>query len=149
VWGIDEKYMATPDPKFQKAAREFRTLSEAAVKKITAQNIYEYQTNGVTVVRSIVDDPWIELLREACETSQDNPGEYAEYLQKPTDEGIFFTDLEIARRDPVIAAFIAYSPVAAVTGTILQTKSIRYLYDQLFVKEAGVSTRTPWHLDGG
>jgi hypothetical protein len=44
VWGNDEKLMATPDQKFQKAAREFRTLSEATVKKNTAQNIYEYMS---------------------------------------------------------------------------------------------------------
>ena len=26
---------------------------------------------------------------------------------------------------------------------------MRYLYDQLFIKEPGVTTRTPWHQDGG
>jgi hypothetical protein len=35
-----------------------------------------------------LDAPWIDLLREVCETAQDNPGEFAEYLQKPTDEGV-------------------------------------------------------------
>ena len=37
----------------------------------------------------------------------------------------------------------------AVAGAVTGSSEVRYLYDQLFVKEKGVSTKTPWHQDGG
>ena len=38
---------------------------------------------------------------------------------------------------------------AAVAGAIMESDSIHYLYDQLFVKEQGVSTHMPWQQHGG
>ena len=36
-----------------------------------------------------------------------------------------------------------------MAGTLTRSSSVRYLYDQLFVREKGVSVPTPWHQDGG
>jgi hypothetical protein len=83
----------------------------------------------------------VELLRDGCELAQDEAGSYTEYLNKPTDEGIFFTNLKMARHLPLFSAFSLYGLAAvAVAGTVVGSTSARYLYDQLFVKEKGVST---------
>jgi ectoine hydroxylase-related dioxygenase (phytanoyl-CoA dioxygenase family) len=144
-------WMADPGPAYARRSvrRLLQSQADAAVQAVTEANIREYHSTGVTKVRNVVSKEWIELLREGCEVAQDEAGPYAEYLQRPKDEGIFFTDLELARRLPLFAAFSLHGPAAAVAGTLLGSQSIRYLYDQLFVKEAGVSTLTPWHQDGG
>lgn len=121
----------------------------AAAASITQANIDEYRTLGVTKFSNVISPEWINLLRDGCELAQDEAGPYAEYLNKPTDEGMFFTDLELARRLPLFAAFSLYGPAAAIAGTLMGSHTVRYLYDQLFVKERGVSTTTPWHQDGG
>ena len=121
----------------------------AALSLVTDDHIKEYRTQGVTKISNVITHEWIDLLRTGCEIAQDEAGPNAEYLSQPTDEGIFFTDLELARRLPTFAAFSMYSPVAAIAGTLMGSNTIRYLYDQLFIKERGVSTNTPWHQDGG
>jgi ectoine hydroxylase-related dioxygenase (phytanoyl-CoA dioxygenase family) len=142
-------WMAAPDKALVPSHRQGLTEAEFAMSQVTAENIRQYNTDGVTVVRNVVPHRWIDALRRGCEVAQDEAGPYAEYLQQATDAGIFFTDLELSRRLPLFSAFCQYSPVAAVAGILMGTKSIRYLYDQLFVKEKGVSTTTPWHQDGG
>ena len=92
----------------------------------------EYQRHGVTKISHVISPEWIDLLRTGCETAQDEAGPSAEYLNQSTDEGIFFTDLEMARRLPVFAAFSMYSPVAAVAGTLMGSNTVRYLYDQIY-----------------
>jgi ectoine hydroxylase-related dioxygenase (phytanoyl-CoA dioxygenase family) len=126
-----------------------RDQAVQAAACVTKTNMDEYEQLGVTKVSKVISQEWINLLREGCDLAQDEAGPYAEYLNKPTDEGIFFTDLELARRLPLFAAFSLYSPVAAIAGTLMGSHTVRYLYDQLFVKEKGVSTATPWHQDGG
>ena len=142
-------WMADPGPAFTKAAKVLAQEADQAAAKITPEIRTEYNENGVAVIRNVVSQRWITALRNACEDAEDEPGPYAEYLHKPTDQGIFFTDLELARRLPIFAAFSLYGPCAAVAGSVTDSPSILYLYDQLFVKEQGVSTHTPWHQDGG
>jgi ectoine hydroxylase-related dioxygenase (phytanoyl-CoA dioxygenase family) len=145
-----QPWMASTDSVVSNAVRErWQRQATAAAKAVTAANLEEYRTLGVTKVSNVITPEWIELLREACEVAQDEAGPYAEYLNQPTDVGLFFTDLEMARRLPIFAAFALYGPAAAVAGTLMGADTVRYLYDQLFVKEQGVSTLTPWHQDGG
>ncbi|KAJ8611741.1 hypothetical protein CTAYLR_009515 [Chrysophaeum taylorii] len=108
-----------------------------------------YARDGVTVVRGVVAPFWIELLREGCEEAQDEASDLAQFIGAPTDASTFFTDLELARRLPSFAAFALHGPCAAVASGITGSKSVRYLYDQLFLKPEGVSVPTPWHQDGG
>lgn len=145
----DNSWMAPTSLSFQKAQAQLRREADQAAKLVTPEIRREYMRDGVTVVRNAVNRRWIEALREGCEEAQDNIGPFGEYLHKPTDDGIFFTDLELARRLPVFSAFSQYGPCGAVAGAVMGSSSVRYLYDQLFVKEAGVSTSTPWHQDGG
>ena len=145
----EASWMAPTGKAFEKARLQLSKEANQAAMLVTPEIRQEYKRDGVTVVRNAVSQRWIETLREACEDAQDNPGPYGEYLHKPTDDGIFFADLELARRLPTFSAFAQYGPCAAVAGAVMGSSSVRYLYDQLFIKEPGVSTVTPWHQDGG
>jgi hypothetical protein len=124
-----------------------RDAASAALKTLAARE--EFERNGVAPLRGVIKKEWIEILREGCETAQDEPGPSGQWLGKPTDAGTFFTDLEIARRLPAFAAFALHGPCAAIAGSATASTSMRYLYDQLFIKERGVNLPTPWHQDGG
>lgn len=126
---------------FAAEARQAAALAE----KVAA----DYSRDGVAVVRGAVSPAWVDLLRGACEAAQDDPGPGGQYLGPATDAGTFFTDLEMARRIPAFAAFALHGPCAAIAGTVTGAAEVRYLYDQLFIKETGVSLPTPWHQDGG
>lgn len=133
----------------QRTARLLREQANQATLQVTPQHIHQYQTTGVCKVENVVSPTWLAALRDGCVLAQDEAGPYAEYLHAATDTGTFFTDLEMARRLPLFSAFALHGPAAAVAGTVMQSNTARYLYDQLFVKEQGVSTVTPWHQDGG
>jgi ectoine hydroxylase-related dioxygenase (phytanoyl-CoA dioxygenase family) len=133
----------------QDAMRWLAKQADAAAATVTDAHRQEYLTTGATKVANVISKQWVEALREGCEVAQDEAGSFAEYLQKPTDSGIFFSDLELARRLPLFSAFSLYGPAAAVAGSVMGSDTVRYLYDQLFVKEEGVTTQTPWHQDGG
>jgi hypothetical protein len=79
---------------------------------VTPEMRQEYARDGVTVVRNAVSQEWIEALREGCQEAQDQVSPFGEYLQKPSDGGIFFTDLELARRLPIFSAFSQFGPGA-------------------------------------
>ena len=144
-----EAWMAPPGDAYENARTQLAKEADAAAKLVTPEVRAAYVRDGVAVVRGVVSKPWLEALKEGCELAQDEAGPFSEYLHKPTDTGIFFTDLELARRLPVFSAFALHGPCAAVAGSVMESSSVRYLYDQLFVKEPGVSTLTPWHQDGG
>lgn len=131
------------------AERLPRFEAEAAAAADAALGVAEaYKRDGVAVVRDVVSAFWIDALRAGCEEAQDASGPFAQYMGAPRDAGTFFTDLEMARRLPTFAHFALSGPCAAVAGVATQSSSVRYLYDQLFIKE-GVSVPTPWHQDGG
>jgi ectoine hydroxylase-related dioxygenase (phytanoyl-CoA dioxygenase family) len=149
-WSTSPPLMADADTLLSRATKQaLAQQATAAAASVTQANIEEYRTLGVTKISNVISPQWIDLLRDGCDLAQDEAGPYAEYLNKPTDAGIFFTDLELARRLPLFAAFSLYGPASAIAGTLMGSNTVRYLYDQLFVKERGVSTTTPWHQDGG
>lgn len=142
-------WMAAPGQAYERASVRLAKEADAAARLVTPEVRFAYEQDGVAVVRGVVSKEWLQSLREGCELAQDEAGPYSEYLHKPKDAGIFFTDLELARRLPPFAAFALHGPCSAVAGAVMGSSSVRYLYDQIFIKEQGVSTRTPWHQDGG
>ena len=85
------------DAEFDAAAADSAARAELALA--------EYERDGVAVVRRVVGERWVSLLRQACEDAQDDPGPAGQFLAAPTDAGAYFTDLEMARRMPAFAAF--------------------------------------------
>lgn len=114
-------------------------------REITSQEIVEYNNNGVVKLSSIFDLEWIKQLREATEAAMKNPSKYAEEYAK--GNGKFFGDLDVAKRFDAFNDFIYNSGAGKIMGSIMQSRKINFFYDQLFVKEPGTNTSTPWHQD--
>lgn len=118
---------------------------DKAAREITADEIAEYQHNGVVKLAAIFDMEWIEHLRQAVDIAMAEPGPYAEeYAQ---GDGRFFGDLDVARRHAGVRDFVYNSPAAEIAGTIMVSNKINFFYDQLLVKEPGTPVATPWHQD--
>jgi hypothetical protein len=90
---------------------------------VTKSNMDEYNRLGVTKVSNGISTEWVDLLRDGCDIAQVEVGTFAEYLNQLTDAGIFFTDLELAQRLPLFAAFSMYSPMAAVARTLMGSQT--------------------------
>ena len=105
---------------------------------ITEEDIQEFEAAGAICLRGLFDHSWIDLLSVAIDAG----------LAKD-DEGKskFQLDHTMAKENPAVRKFVFESPAAAIAKTIMRTETVRYYFDQLFVKEPGVEAPTPWHQD--
>ncbi|MDE0797310.1 MAG: phytanoyl-CoA dioxygenase family protein, partial [Alphaproteobacteria bacterium] len=53
----------------------------------------------------------------------------------------------MARTSPGFMDIVANSPAAEIAARLMVVPDVRYLYDQLFIKEPGTTAPTDWHHD--
>jgi len=117
-------------------------LKIRASKKISDAHMDNYDSEGVVVVRSVLDDDWIEYMRTAVSYAMQNTGSHAEELGST-----LFTDLELFERIPAFQNFALQSPTSGVAARVMDSKNCTLIYDQLFVRMAGNEQPTLWRQD--
>ena len=113
----------------------------------TESAIREYHTNGASVIRGILDQKWISIMREAIQRVLDHPGSASVEYTPKGEEGRYYGDFFLWRRDPDFEEFMRHSPLPAIAAKVLKSNSIRFFYDQLLVKEPLTKEKTPFHQD--
>ncbi len=114
--------------------------------KVPARSIEEYDRDGATVLRGLVDAGWQTRLSEAIERDIDNPGPFFHGYDAP-DGGQFHGNLRTWQNDDDFRAFCLDSNLPDIARQFLRANRLNLLYDQLFVKEPKTSNRTRWHND--
>ena len=96
-----------------------------------------YDQDGAVCIRGLFDDEWIERMREAIERVKNDrtgvPG--------------YFSDTFLWERDSAFRAFVFDSPAAEIARELMRSRSSRFYFDHLFVKEPGTQQPSPWHHD--
>jgi ectoine hydroxylase-related dioxygenase (phytanoyl-CoA dioxygenase family) len=117
---------------------------------IDDQTLHRYREDGAVVLRSLLDASMIERLRDAVQTVLSSLSAHGNEYARP-GEARFVQDMFMAQRpDAAGAAFrslVHDSPLAEVAGRLMGARQVRFFYDQLFVKEPGSVSPTPWHQD--
>ncbi len=114
---------------------------------LSAEQIEEFQRDGVTVVRGLFKDH-VETLRAGVESNMNAPGPYASENKKEGQTGRFFDDYCNWQRIAEFAEVIKASPAAEVAADLMKSNSVQVFHDHVLVKEPGTSMATPWHTDG-
>lgn len=114
---------------------------------LTQQQIDDYQTRGVTVIRGLFADH-VAKLRAGVEANMAAPGPYASENEKEGESGRFFDDYCNWQRIPEFEAVIRESPAAEVAAELMRSQTVQLFHDHVLVKEPGTSLATPWHTDG-
>lgn len=102
----------------------------------------DYQVDGVAVLRGVLDEVPLDILRWAIDTAQAKPSPMSRNLAE--NGATFWNDFSTWRRNPYIS-WLAKSlapACAAATGN----QSLRLFHDHVIVK-SGDSPETPWHMD--
>ena len=86
-------------------------------------------------------------MREAIQRVLDNPGSASVEYTPNGEEGCYYGDFFLWRRDPDFEEFMRHSPLPAIAAKVLKSNSIRFFYDQLLVKEPLTKEKTPFHQD--
>ena len=111
---------------------------------IAEEDIARYETDGAICLRGVIQDEWIERLRDATERLIADGGQD---MSKKGESGRFVGDLHVWRKDETFRAFALEGPTAAIAKALMRSNEVRLFSDQLFVKEPGTSSLTPWHHD--
>ncbi|MFK8031630.1 MAG: phytanoyl-CoA dioxygenase family protein [Gammaproteobacteria bacterium] len=106
----------------------------------------QYEEDGATVLRGVIDPEWIEKLTAAANSLESGGAPSTVEFARP-GEGRFFQDSFGWLRLEEYKSFLFDSNIAEVAAQIMRANVVRFFYDQTLVKEPGTPKKTPWHQD--
>ena len=109
------------------------------LRPITAAEIEDYRDNGVVCLRQVIDPQWMALLRPAARRIAVD-GEDCGLL--PTYPGRY-----MSRTVPEFRRFVFESPIGEAAATVLQSRTVRFFFDEIFAKAPKSDDATIWHAD--
>ncbi|MFJ9249659.1 phytanoyl-CoA dioxygenase family protein [Streptomyces sp. NPDC101776] len=103
--------------------------------------IADYQRDGAAVVRGLIDPQWIERMRLAIDEMIASPPP----MLQEKDGGVQGSFM--SRWNDTVQEFSRTSPLVDLAASAMASKSVRFFYDQLFVREPNSHGTTPLHQD--
>jgi len=116
-------------------------------KLINNQLISDYARDGVVCLRKAISQDWIEKLRLGMEENILNPTERARIWNRDSEGRTCFYDNQAWLENAAYRDFIEHSPMAEITGRLMNVSKVNIFYDAVFVRTPGAKFRTPWHQD--
>mmetsp|Transcript_147111 Transcript_147111/g.274000 ORF Transcript_147111/g.274000 Transcript_147111/m.274000 type:complete len:312 (+) Transcript_147111:50-985(+) len=136
------------------ARRGVSSSALAALPRVNHQALFgpgdieRVNEDGAIVIRQALAEPWLEVLAEAAEANLNNPGPLCdEHASANGTGGRFHDDQFLWHRHPAFEEYVLRSGIGALAARAMHSKTAHILYDQLFVKEPGTPSPTPWHND--
>jgi ectoine hydroxylase-related dioxygenase (phytanoyl-CoA dioxygenase family) len=113
---------------------------------LTAEQITQYQTEGVVVLRGVFK-PWIEKLNAGADYNASHPSSRAITHQSKNNSGRFFEDFSNWQDIPEFKEFVEKSLMGKIAAGLMQSKQVQMFHDHYLDKEAVSGIATPWHQD--
>jgi ectoine hydroxylase-related dioxygenase (phytanoyl-CoA dioxygenase family) len=117
------------------------------LRAVSEEDVRAFERDGVVCLRGLFDDEWCTRLHDAAlRVMSSGAGRVRE--AKPADgRGRFYSNVYLADLDPDFRALRDASPAPEIAAALMRADTVRYFYDQIFIKEPGTSAPTPWHND--
>lgn len=117
------------------------------VDKVSAEDIAAFRRNGAVVLRSKFSHDWLSLLREGIDADLENPTDnFTRHTKDPSAPG-YFEDYWAWNKIPQFTEFVHHSPCAPLAAELLGAPSVNLVMDNWFLREAGSTSRPPFHQD--
>lgn len=111
------------------------------VAAIDDDEVAAFECDGAAVVRGVIEPRWIAAMRDAIEDAMNDTD--AAF----TTRGGFYNGFLHWRRNSVFRDFLLNSSLPDIAQRFLRARQVNFFYDQLIVKQPGLPSATPWHLD--
>ncbi len=114
-------------------------LNREPLRPVSARDIDTYRTDGAVCVRNVLSKDWIDLLDPvARRISVDKE-----------DVGLLpsYPGRYMSRVVPEFRRLAFESPLAQAAGQVMESKEIRFFFDEIFAKGPQSSEETIWHCD--
>jgi hypothetical protein len=104
-----------------------------------------YARDGVVHLPGVLDKAALDAALEAWTWSLAHPA--GGNLVPQDNDSTFWQDLHNPRVMDGYAAMLKASPIPAMCARLWGTDTVWFMYEQVFLKEGGLTRRTPWHQD--
>jgi ectoine hydroxylase-related dioxygenase (phytanoyl-CoA dioxygenase family) len=105
-----------------------------------------FERDGVVHLPGALAGEWVDLLAIGIKRNLLHLGPYGRRLYEGTDREMIM-DHSNFRVIPEYQILVRDSPITELVASILGSEQLWLFFDQIWVKEAGTSRRTPWHQD--
>ena len=122
-------------------------MNRQPARTITDADVSAYNDDGVVCLRQMFDSDWVERMGAASLSYMESGVGRVRDVQKPGEQGRFYSNVFMCGQDSDFLAFRNESPAAEIGATLMGVDRVRFWYDQLFIKDAGTSAITHWHHD--
>lgn len=119
---------------------------DAAVR-IGPDAIAAFRRDGVVPLRQVFAPEWIESLRRGIEMDLEHPSANLTNHCKEPGAPAYWEDFWCWSHIPVFERFVRQSPCASLAAQLLDAERINLVMDNWFLREAGSSSRPPFHHD--
>ncbi|MEM9812760.1 MAG: phytanoyl-CoA dioxygenase family protein [Pseudomonadota bacterium] len=114
---------------------------------LTAEQKAEFRRDGAVALKSKFSDEWIAKLRAGIDAGLANPTENLVRHTKDPTAPAYYEDFWAWNKVPEFEDFVHNSPCAEIAADLLDTASINLVMDNWFLREAGSTSRPPFHQD--
>lgn len=121
-------------------------MNHEPLRPISDSEVEAFQTDGVVLLRGLLDEDWLALLADAIDADIADPAPGYHGYDTP-GSGRFHGNFDNWRSDSRFSRYCLESPLPAVAARLLACGQVQLFYDQLFVKEPSTPSPTPWHND--
>ncbi|MEM7020190.1 MAG: phytanoyl-CoA dioxygenase family protein, partial [Pseudomonadota bacterium] len=124
---------------YPKPAQPLRTL--------TTDELTAFETDGAVCARALLDTETIGELRIALEDAIEKFSVLGKNgMNRKGNEG-FHGDIFVWKLHDAFRDLALFSSLPVLAQQVLGTQTVRFFYEQFFVKRAGSPVDTPWHQD--
>lgn len=114
---------------------------------VEREDIETFRQDGVVKLSKKFGTEWIDLLRDTIDQSFEKPsGNFTRHTKDPNAPG-YYEDFWAWSRYPGFEQFVRQSPCAKLAAELLDAKTINLVMDNWFLREAGATSRPPFHHD--
>lgn len=114
-------------------------------RSLSNDEIQRYRDDGVVMIRQAIDPNWLHLIETGVEKARARLSVQGRFMSRKTAG--YQMDTFLWKRVDEIRDAIYYGPFAHWAQQLMGADSVRFFYDQMFVKEPGTDAHTPWHQD--
>ncbi|MGE0484511.1 MAG: SDR family NAD(P)-dependent oxidoreductase [Gammaproteobacteria bacterium] len=106
----------------------------------------DYRRDGVACLTGVLDEETQARVREVYAWSLAHPTPSGCQMFAGTD-GAFYQDLSHPAAAHAYRSLLTESIIADIAAVLWDAPEVWFLYEQIWLKEAGTARRTPWHQD--
>lgn len=122
-------------------------MNRQPLRPITEDEVRAYKEDGVVCLRGMFDAEWCERMRVAAIDYMNQNSWRSKLVVNPGEKSRFYISTFMCHKEPNFLALRERSPMGELAARLMRAASVRFFYDQLFVKEPGASAITHWHHD--